>query len=97
MAKVETLKCPECGAPLNFEKEQEYCYCSHCGHQVYKEDVHYDRRMDYEDHKLDVDKELELAKLKKEERESKSVTIMMIALMLFVVAFMIFAVFATIK
>lgn len=47
MAKLETLKCPECGGPLNFTDDQEFCYCSHCGHQVYKEDVHYDKKMEY--------------------------------------------------
>lgn len=47
MGKIESLKCPECGGPLNFTDDQEFCYCSHCGHQVYKEDVHFDKRMEY--------------------------------------------------
>lgn len=95
MAKVESLKCPECGAPLNFEKEQEYCFCSHCGHQVYKEDVHYDRNMDYKEHKLDVDKELELARLKKEEKDTKLAIIGLIAMFIFVTVFLVFVFFVT--
>ena len=40
--KLESITCPKCGAPLHFDSEtQEYCFCSHCGTQVYKEDIHY--------------------------------------------------------
>lgn len=90
MAKVESIKCPECGAPLHFKKEQEFCFCSHCGHQVYKEDVHYDRNMDYKEHKLDVDKELELAKLNNEQHESRTLVLMFIIVAIMFIAFMIF-------
>ncbi len=36
---LETMSCPKCGAPLHFDDPaQEYCFCSHCGTQVYKTD-----------------------------------------------------------
>lgn len=87
MAKVETIKCPECGAPLHFESEQEYCFCSHCGHQVYKEDVHYDKNM-----------ELKLKKLENEDKQDKRDTMLlglvMVVVALVVVSFLIFVLLA---
>ena len=50
---LESLNCPKCGAPLHFDNpEQEYCFCSHCGQQVYKQDVHFDKRIEIEKMKL---------------------------------------------
>ena len=65
MSKLESIKCPDCGAPLNFTDEQEYCFCSHCGAQIYKEDVHYDKRH-----------ELKLKKLENEDKQDKRDTIL---------------------
>lgn len=34
---LETMKCPNCGAPLYFPNpNQDFCFCSSCGTQVYK-------------------------------------------------------------
>lgn len=64
MAKLQTIKCPDCGSPLSFTDDQEYCFCSHCGSQVYKEDVHYDKNM-----------ELKMKKLEMEDRQDRRDTI----------------------
>jgi len=63
---MEALVCPNCGSPLHFEEAQEYCYCSHCGTQVYKEDVHFDKKIELE--KFKIEKEIED---KENERKSK--------------------------
>ena len=35
---LETMKCPNCGAPLYFPNpNQDFCFCSSCGTQVYKQ------------------------------------------------------------
>lgn len=50
---LESLNCPKCGAPLHFDNpEQEYCFCSHCGQQVYKQDIHFDKRIEIEKMRL---------------------------------------------
>ncbi len=55
MAKLQAIKCPDCGSPLSFTDDQEFCYCSHCGSQIYKEDVHYDKKMEYKLKKLEME------------------------------------------
>jgi hypothetical protein len=62
---LESMKCPECGAPLHFDNaNQEFCFCSHCGAQVYKENNKWNDEMelkrlkaDYERRKLELDAE----------------------------------------
>ena len=93
--KLQGLNCPSCGSPLNFTEDQDFCFCSHCGTQVYKDDVHFDRKMDYKEHKLDVDKELELARLRKEEQDVKSTDRLLIGLFIFIAVFLVFVFFAT--
>ena len=72
MAKLQTIKCPDCGSPLSFSEDQEYCFCSHCGSQVYKEDVHYDKNM-----------ELKLKKLEMEDRQDRRDTIGLLVVLAF--------------
>lgn len=72
MAKLQTIKCPDCGSPLSFSEEQEFCYCSHCGSQVYKEDVHYDKNM-----------ELKMKKLEMEDRQDKRDSILLALIVVF--------------
>lgn len=36
MSNLESMKCPECDAQLYFSDDQDFCYCSHCGTQVFK-------------------------------------------------------------
>ena len=55
MAKLQTIKCPDCGSPLSFTEDQEYCFCSHCGSQVYKEDVHYDKNMELKMKQMEIE------------------------------------------
>ena len=64
---LESMVCPKCGAPLNFTEDQEYCFCSHCGTQVYKEDTHFESRVDLKKHKLDKETEIKLKKMEYEE------------------------------
>lgn len=69
--KLEGMNCPNCGSPLNFTEDQDFCFCSHCGTQVYKDDVHFDRKMDFEEHKIDKNTEIELAKIRAIEKSEK--------------------------
>lgn len=32
--KVISLKCPDCGATFDLDKEREVCFCSYCGHKI---------------------------------------------------------------
>lgn len=48
--ELKGMNCPKCGSPLNFSEDREFCYCSHCGTQVYKEDVNFDKRIEYKMH-----------------------------------------------
>lgn len=36
--ELKGMTCPKCGATLNFTEDRDFCFCSHCGTQVYKED-----------------------------------------------------------
>ena len=69
MAKLEVIKCPDCGSPLSFTEDQEFCYCSHCGSQIYKEDVHYDKNMEYK-----------LKKLEMEDRQDKRDSVLLVVM-----------------
>lgn len=85
--KLESITCPKCGAPLHFDSEtQEYCFCSHCGTQVYKEDIHYKDRMDLEHHKLDVDAQIAAGKNKEEMMAGVLCIILAIGLAVFFIA-----------
>lgn len=44
--KVESMNCPNCGAPLSFEDGKENTYCSSCGSLV-------NRDMTYEVRKIE--------------------------------------------
>lgn len=67
---VHEMKCPSCGAQIYFTEEgQEYAYCSHCGTQVFKEDTHFDKRVELEKHKLDTSKDIAIEQMKHEEAD----------------------------
>lgn len=67
---VHEMKCPSCGAQVYFTEEgQEYAYCSHCGTQVFKEDTHFDKRVELEKHKLDTSKDIAIEQMKHEEAD----------------------------
>lgn len=67
---LESMKCPNCGAPLHFDNEnQEYCFCSSCGTQVYKEDKHFDRKMDFKEHQASINADLERQRMANEHKE----------------------------
>ncbi len=36
--ELVSMKCPNCGALIYFEENQENCFCSHCGSQITKSD-----------------------------------------------------------
>ena len=67
---IHEMKCPSCGAQVYFTEEgQEYAYCSHCGTQVFKEDTHFDKRVELEKHKLDTSKDIAIEQMKHEEAD----------------------------
>lgn len=84
--ELDAMKCPECGAQLNFKDDQEFCYCSYCGTQVYKTNknekrIIFQKINDAKIKKEEVKREIEIEKLKHEERESKRNNIMLIIMM----------------
>ena len=36
--EFKSTNCPNCNAQVNFEEDQDFVYCSHCGTQIYKDD-----------------------------------------------------------
>lgn len=36
--ELKKMNCPSCGAELHFSEDQDFCFCSHCGTQVYKDE-----------------------------------------------------------
>lgn len=36
--KVKVLKCPECGANIEFEEDRNFCFCSYCGCKIVIDD-----------------------------------------------------------
>ena len=88
---VHEMKGPSCGAQVYFTEEgQEYAYCSHCGTQVFKEDTHFDKRVELEKHKLDTSKDIAIEQMKHEEAdkniESKQMIIFAICMVLLLAA-----------
>ena len=62
--KLDAMACPKCGAPLSFTEDQDFCYCSHCGMQVFKEDENLGVKMEYKKHVNDNFVKVEIAKEK---------------------------------
>lgn len=62
MSEVQKIYCPSCGAPVRFLEGKEYTYCTSCGHQLFKEDIHFEKRMEYEDKQKNREFELEKKK-----------------------------------
>ena len=88
---IHEMKCHSCGAQVYFTEEgQEYAYCSHCGTQVFKEDTHFDKRVELEKHKLDTSKDIAIEQMKHEEAdkniESKQMIIFAICMVLLLAA-----------
>jgi hypothetical protein len=82
---LETMNCPRCGAPLHFDnEEQEYCFCSHCGIQVYKEDKHFDKKIQLEKQKIDNE----------HKEEMMAGVILAITMPLFIIGLIAFYIFA---
>ena len=36
--KAYSIKCPDCGAPLNVETDKEFIFCTHCGNKIILDD-----------------------------------------------------------
>ena len=36
---LETVKCPECGAPVKLPEVGNYVVCEHCGNTIYAQDI----------------------------------------------------------
>jgi len=36
--KIVTLKCPECEAVLEIDKEKDFCFCQYCGAKIILDD-----------------------------------------------------------
>lgn len=91
---IHEMKCPSCGGQVYFTEEgQEYAYCSHCGTQVFKEDTHFEQRVELEKHKVTENKNLAVEQMKHEEvkqtNDNKLVVIMLIiAALLFILTMM---------
>lgn len=52
MQKLEKMFCPSCGAPISFEEGRDDTFCSHCGHQIFREDSQLEEKNRHEEKKL---------------------------------------------
>ena len=49
--KLITLKCPECGATLQFDLDRKECFCTYCGskilldEEIQKQDIRFEKRI----------------------------------------------------
>lgn len=74
MIKMIPVKCPECGASIEIDKERSFGFCSYCGSKVIinNENEQIIRNIDEAAiKKSEVEKELELKKLELEEERRK--------------------------
>ncbi len=83
--ELDAMKCPECGAQINFQEDQEFCYCSYCGTQVYRTNKNEKRIIihkidDAKIKKEETKREIEIEKLRHAERESKRNNIMLMTM-----------------
>ena len=79
MSNIQEMKCPSCGGQVYFDTEgQEYAYCSHCGTQVFKEDTHFDKRVELEKHKLDTNKEIAIEQVKQDTVKTNTENVLMV-------------------
>lgn len=62
MSEIQKIYCPSCGAPVKFLEGKEYTYCTCCGQQLFKEDAHFEKRMEYEDKQKEREFDLEKKK-----------------------------------
>jgi ribosomal protein S27E len=74
MAKLESMKCPDCGSQLHFDDEQDFCYCSHCGAQVFKDsknNVKIEKTVIHRNEARIIEAENRIKELEFKEREQK--------------------------
>ncbi|SFU32025.1 hypothetical protein [Butyrivibrio sp. INlla21] len=92
---IQEMKCPSCGGQVYFDTEgQEYAFCSHCGTQVFKEDTHFDKRVELEKHKLDTNKEIAIEQVKQDTVKKNTENVLWIVFAAIVaIIFIAFAVF----
>lgn len=70
---LEGMVCPNCGAQLHFEGDKEYCFCSSCGTQVFKDDentIKIKKTIINEDKAKIIEAENRIKELEFKERES---------------------------
>lgn len=89
---IHEMKCPSCGAQVYFTEEgQEYAYCSHCGTQVFKEDTHFDKRVELEKHKMDVNKDLAVEQMNTEKTQINQLIIFSVIMgIVMIIMFIVF-------
>lgn len=47
--KIEKVFCPSCGAPVQFLDGREDTFCTHCGHQIFREDTNLELKLKHEE------------------------------------------------
>lgn len=47
--KIEKVFCPSCGAPVKFLDGREDTFCTHCGHQLFREDTNLELKFKHEE------------------------------------------------
>ena len=58
------MKCPNCNAQIIFNDENDYAFCSHCGTQVFKENVKINKN-------ININRTIDDAEVKRVEAEIK--------------------------
>ena len=66
MQELQKVYCPSCGAPIKFLEGRDDTFCTHCGHQIFKEDTMLEKKMEHEENIMEM-----MYKEKKEARENE--------------------------
>ena len=72
--KIITVKCPECGALLDFEEDRKQAFCSYCGTKIllHNENEHIYRHIDEAGVKqAETDRMVKMRQLEIEEKENE--------------------------
>lgn len=88
MQKLEKMFCPSCGAPISFEDGRDDTFCSHCGHQIFKEDSQLEEKNRHEEKKLKY-------KDREDARASRDIMMSFIAMIIMALIMAILILFAT--
>lgn len=86
--KLQKISCPGCNSPIHFPDDREYTFCQYCGCQVYKEDSHFERKLDHEEVKMEyVDRHDERIHVEKRDKMTIITTVIVLGFFFILIFF----------